>query len=263
MTTIGLVLLLALVILGVPIYMAILFSSIFIISFGLGVDIWFPLSEMFDRTAVFSLLAIPMFVFLGSLLAMGGAGKSLIRVMNSFLGHIPGGPAYALVFASVIVAAMCAHPMAAIAGFGPIIVPMLIELGYSEVFAIGLLMASASLAPLIPPNTISFIYAVVANPVASETIDVTGLWTASIIPGLVMAGLLCVTVFVYSRIGHFKALPKASWSERWAALKDSVWVAVTPFTILVPLYAGWANPTEVGAIGVVYIALVCHFKYTA
>lgn len=264
MTALGILILIALVLVGVPLYLAIMACSFFIMIVALDAEAWFFLRQMFDAVADEQLLAIPLFIFLGSALSAGGAGKALVRLLNSFMGHIPGGPAYALVFASMIVAAMCAHPMAAIAGFGPLIIPMMISLGYSEVFAVGLLLSSASLAPLIPPNTIGIIYCVIARSVPGmpETADVTTLWTASIIPGVLIALLLCVVVYIYAGRGHFKRLPPSSWTERWEAFKEAFPVALTPFAVLGPLYAKWANPTEVAAIGVIYVLLISRFFYS-
>lgn len=254
---------LALILIGVPLYLAILSCAAIIMTLSLHIDTYQPLAVMFTRVADYNMLAIPLFVFLGSILSMGGAGKALIKLFNTFLGHIPGGPAYGLVFASVLVAAMCAHPMAAIAGFGPLIVPMLIQLGYSEAFSIGLLLASASLAPLIPPNTIAIIYTVIANPVITpNVINVTTFWTAAIVPGLVLAAMLCATIFVYCRFGkQTQTLTKSNWADRWAALKDSWPIVLAPVAILGPLYANWANPTEVAALGCIYILVISRFFY--
>ena len=202
MTVLGIIIMVVLAVIGFPLYLAIIACGIFIMVFDLNIDLIFPLGQMFEKVADYNLLAIPLFVFLGQVLSSGGAGQSLVRFLNAFLGHIRGGPAYALVIASVIVAAMCAHPMAAIAGFGPLIIPMMVSLGYSEVFAVGLLLAGASLAPLIPPRTMSIIYAFIATQSQTgdvEAIDITTMWTASIIPGIIIALLLCVVIYIYAQ----------------------------------------------------------------
>ena len=221
---------------------------------------------MFNKVADYNLLAIPLFVFLGQVLSSGGAGQSLVKFLNAFVGHIRGGPAYALVIASCIVAAMCAHPLAAIAGFGPLIIPMMISLGYSEVFAVGLLLSSASLAPLIPPSTMSIIYSFIANQAQSGdpnviVVDITDLWTASILPGVAIALLLCIVVYVYAKKTNSQRLPAASWTERWQSVKEAWPVALTPFAVLGPLYFNWANPTEVAAIGIIYIVFISRVFY--
>lgn len=260
-TVIGLVSLVLLAVIGIPIYMAILSCSIIILVIGLGVDPIVPMTVMFGRLSNISLIAIPLFVILGQILAYGGSGKSLIRMLNAFMGHLPGGPAYALVLASVIVAAMCSSPVAAIAAFGPLIIPILVALGYSDLFAVGLLICSSTLAPLIPPNTTGILYSYIAQPLTSTDVSVKILWTASIIPGILIAVLLCISIFIYSRMGHFKQLPSVSWAERWIALKEGWPVAITPVAVLLPLYTGIATPTQVSAIGVVYIIFISIFFY--
>lgn len=262
MTAAGLLILVVLALLGIPLFAAIIACGLLIMVIGLDIEPYQPLSVMFSRVSSYNLLAIPLFVYLGQILSTGEAGKSLVKLLNSFMGHIPGGPAYALIFASVLIAAMCAHPLAAIAGFGPLMIPIMVSLGYSEVFAVGLLLAAASLAPLIPPSTMAIMFALIANPVSETSVDITTIWTASIIPGIVIALLLCLVVFFYSTRGHFKRLPAASWGERWGALKEAWPVALTPFAVLGPLYLNWANPTEVAALGCIYVMLISRFFYS-
>lgn len=257
----GLIAMLALVIIGVPIFLAIFACALIILVWGMEVDPIFPLGVMFGRLTNVMLLAIPLFILLGQVLALCGAGKPLIKFLNAFLGHIPGGPAYALIVAGVVVAAMCTSPIAAIAGFGPLIVPIMVGLGYSQTFAVGLLIGSACLAPLIPPNTIGIIYSFIASQGSDETVLVTTVWTASIIPGVIVALLLALAVLFYSRRGHFQKLPPASWTERWQSLKEAWPVVITPVAVLLPLYGGWATPTEVSALGLAYILLISAFFY--
>ncbi|MFC2018120.1 TRAP transporter large permease [Chloroflexota bacterium] len=256
----GLIALVVMAILGFPIYLSIFACALIILVWGMDIDPIFPMGVMFSRLSNVTLLAIPLFIFLGQILALCGAGQPLIRFLNAFLGHLPGGPAYALIFASVVVAAMCTSPIAAIAGFGPLIVPTLIALGYSETFSIGLLIASASLAPLIPPNTIGIVYSFIASQ-GSDYISITTVWTGAIIPGLIVVFLLCGFVYFYSKRGHFQKLPPVTWAERWQSLKVAWPVIITPFAVLVPLYAGWATPTEVSAVGLVYVVLISAVFY--
>lgn len=262
MTIAGLVLLVVLAMAGAPIYLAILLCALIILIGGEGIDPITPMTVMFNRLSQPMLLAVPLFVLLGQILAFGGSGKPLIRLLNAFMGHLPGGPAYALVFASIMVAAMCPTEIAAVAAFGPLIIPTLVGLGYSERFAVGLLIGSATLAPLIPPNIVAIIYSYIASPlVPGQYISVTSLWTACIIPGVIITFLLCAAVFIYSRRGHYERLPRATWTERWEAIKEAWPVALTPLVILGPLYADWATPTEVGALGLAYVTLISIFIY--
>ncbi|MFC1925511.1 TRAP transporter large permease [Chloroflexota bacterium] len=257
-SVIGLLALILLVILGVPIFLAMFVAVILILFVGEGTGPISTLNQMFGDLSSLTLLAIPLFLLVGNILAVGGAGRPLMRLMNSFLGHLPGGPAYAVILANIVVAAMCASPIAGIAAFGPLMIPLLKECGYSERFAYGLIICSATLEPLIPPSVITIMYSYIAAPMVQiqQSPNIITLWTASIIPGLVLALLLAITVYIHTRRGHFKRLPPASWSERWAALKQGWSILLMPVAVLLPLYAGWANATESAAIGLVYVCFI-------
>jgi len=253
---IGLLALVLLAIIGVPIFLSIFICVIFILFVGLGLEPITSLYQMFGRLASIMLLAIPLFLLIGNLLAVGGAGRPLMKLMNAFLGHLPGGPAYAVIIANVIVAAMCASPIAGIAAFGPLMIPLLKECGYSERFAYGLVICSATLEPLIPPSVITIMYSYIAAPISKEPVSVITLWTASIIPGVILAGLLAATVYIHTRRGHFKQLPPASWGERWVAVKEGWSILLMPIVVLAPLYMGWTDATEAAAVGLVYVCFI-------
>lgn len=256
MTVLALVALVVLTFMGVPIFLSIFISSIIILVIDLGIDFVVPMELMFDRISNVILLAVPLFLLIGNILAVGGAGPPLMKLMNAFMGHLPGGPAYAVIVANAVVAAMCATPIAGIAAFGPLMLPMLKELGYSERFAYGLIICSACLEPLIPPSIITIIYSYIATPYARESVDVITLWTGSILPGVLLAFLLAATVYILTRRGHYKRLPPASWSERWQALKAGWSILLMPAVVLAPLYIGWTTPTESAAVGLVYVCFI-------
>ncbi|MFC1924726.1 TRAP transporter large permease [Chloroflexota bacterium] len=261
MTIAGLVTLLVLALVGVPLYLAIGVCVIIMVA-GLGLDTQIPVILMFERIGSISLLAVPLFILAGQLLAVGGSARPLVRLINAFMGHIPGGPAYALIIANVMVSAMCASSLAGVMAFGPVMIPMLRSLGYSEKFSYGLLICSATLEPLIPPSVITIMYSFLTGSAAGVPhVPVLTLWTGSIIPGLIIAALLAVTVYIHSRRGHFDRLPRASWNERWLALKDGWSIALMPVFVIGPLYIGWCTPTETAAIALVYVLLISIFIY--
>ena len=261
MTILGLISLVVLVFAGVPIYLAIGIGVIFLLIIGVGVDPMMPMITIFDRMSSPMLIAVPLFILLGQILATGGSARPLVRLLNAFMGHIPGGPAYALILANVMVAAMCASSLAGIMAFGPVMIPMLRNLGYSERFSYGLLICSSTLEPLIPPSIITIIYSFITGSTGDKPVPVLTLWTGSIIPGVLIAFLLGVTVYIHSKRGHFQRLPRADWSERWQALKEGWAIALMPAVVLGPLYIGWTTPTETAAVGLVYVLLISIFIY--
>jgi C4-dicarboxylate transporter DctM subunit len=213
---------------------------------GQGVDPIAVVAIMFSKVNVISLVAVPLFVLCGELLARGGSAKPLIEFFNKFMGHIPGGPAYAVILACAVMASMSSIAMAAVAAFAPIVIPMMTEMGYSRRFSIGLLVTASTLGPLIPPSIPLILYGYITDT------SVKDLYSAAFLPGALVAMLLAVTVFVYSRRGHYVPPPQASWKERWWAVRKAWPVLLMPIVVLAPIYLGWDTPTEAAAVAAVY-----------
>jgi len=246
MQALGIALIVGLLIAGVPVWAAVLSGSIIIVVFVMGIDPLILTGMMFDKVHITSLIAVPLFILAGQVLANGGAAKPLINVLNKLMGHVPGGPAYAMILGCVVFAAMSSTSFAAIGGFGPIMIPMMVQMGYSRRFAVGLLLAAASLGPTIPPSIPLILYGFV-----TET-SVKSLYTAAFLPGVLLAGLLAVTVFFHTRRGHYTSPSPATWRERWQALWHGWPVLLMPVIVLVPIYVGWTTPTEAAAVAAVY-----------
>jgi len=255
MLALGIGILLALLLLGIPIYLSIFAGVIFLFIYVMDIDPMIISMVSFDKVSQFVLLAIPFFLLAGQLIAMGGAGKPLVNFLTALMGHIPGGPAYVIIIACTIFAAMSSSSMAAIAAFGPVVLPMMIQMGYDKKFSIGLLVVASTLGPLIPPSIPLILYGVIAEE------SVRTLYTAAFIPGLLLAFLLSVTVFFWARRGHYIKPPRASWAERWQAFKKAWPVLLMPVVVLVPIYAGWVTPTEASAVCAVYAILLGTVAY--
>ncbi|MFC1994217.1 TRAP transporter large permease [Chloroflexota bacterium] len=250
---IGALLLLALA--GAPIYLAVFVGATLIVLLGMGSDPIVIPSVMFNKINAYILIAVPMFLLSGQLIARGGGIRPLANLLTAFMGQLPGGPAYAIVVSCVIFSAMSSSSMAGVAGLAPVAIPLLVGLGYSKRFAIGLVLASASMADIIPPSVSLIFYGYI-----TETSVIT-LWTAAIIPGIAQAALIMVTVFIHSRRGHYQRLPSVSWSDRWKAIKEGWPILIMPAAVLGPLYGGVGTPTEVASIAVVYSLILGLFVY--
>ncbi|MFC1993678.1 TRAP transporter large permease [Chloroflexota bacterium] len=159
---------------------------------------------------------------------------------------MPGGPAYVLILACTIFGAMSSSATAAIAGFGPLLVPMMIDAGYSKKFALGLLLAAVSLAPLIPPSIPLILFGFL-----TET-SIRDLYLAGFIPGLLLTGLLSITVFIHTRGKNYTPPPRANWSERRQAIKEAWPVLLMPPIVLAPIYLGWLHTSEAAVVAALY-----------
>ncbi|UCC59708.1 MAG: TRAP transporter large permease [Dehalococcoidia bacterium] len=251
MTALGFVILIALVVLGVPLWISILATATYFVFCVIDIDPLLLGTLMFGSVSnSVILIAVPLFILSGQLMSKGGALQPIIRLSHAFLGHIPGGPAYALIAANIVFAAMSGSGLAAVVGFAPIMIPVLTGLGYSLSFAVGLLICSSTLANIIPPAITPIFYGYITKT------SVITLWTAGIIPGLMTALFLCITVYIYTRRGHYTRLPAADWRERKQALKEAWPIILMPVFVLAPLYGGVATPTEVSSIAAVYSLLL-------
>jgi len=232
--------------LGAPVWIAAAAGGMVSLVAGQGVDPIAIIAIMFSKVNVISLVAVPLFVLCGELLHRGGSAKPLIEFFNKFMGHIPGGPAYAVILACAVMASMSSIALAAVAAFAPIVIPMMSEMGYSRRFSIGLLVTASTLGPLIPPSIPLILYGYI-----TET-SVKDLYSAAFLPGALMAGLLAIAVFIHTKRGHFVPPPPASWKERWQAVKKAWPVLLMPVAVLAPIYLGWDTPTEAAAVAAVY-----------
>ncbi|MFC2058260.1 TRAP transporter large permease [Chloroflexota bacterium] len=255
MVILGIAVLLGLIVLGMPIWGAIFGGCLIIVVLGFGLDPIIVVAVMYDKVTSVGLIAVPLFIFSGLVLAYGGSAAPLVNVLNKFMAHIRGGPAYVVIIACAIFGAMSSSSTAAIAGFGPIMIPMMMQMGYSRRFAIGLLMGATSLAPLIPPSIPLILFGFITST------SIKDLFTAGFLPGLMLAALLAITVFIHTSRGHYTPPPKATWEERWQALKEGWPVMLMPVIILVPIYIGWFTPSEAGAVAAIYSLLLGFLVY--
>jgi C4-dicarboxylate transporter DctM subunit len=254
MATIGLISIAVLTVLGLPVWLSILTgSTIALVDWGFSPAM--IVDTMFSRLSSFLLVAVPLFIFSGQLLAYSGIARPLITFANRILGRVPGGPAYAMIITCVIFAAMSSSSLAALAGLAPVALPMMKEAGYSRRFSAGLLMAGSALGPLIPPS----IYLIIFGQLTDQSVQ--QLWVAAFLPGFMVAFLLAVTVFIHSRRGHYEQPSPSTWAERGEAFRH-VWpILLLPIAVLVPMYVGWCTPTESGVIAVVFTLLLGFLVY--
>lgn len=198
------------------------------------------------RTAAdFVLVTIPMFILMAYFTASGGIARDLYTAAANFVGHWRGGLAIASVGACGIFGALSGASVAAAAVITPIAMPEMRRYGYSDVLAGGALGVGATLDALIPPSVGMVLYAVI-----TET-SVGKLLIAGIIPGIVLALLLTLTILVWVTLNPSLAplIPRVGWPERRRSLR-AVWPSVLLIVIvLYIMYSGIATPTEAGAFG--------------
>ena len=211
-------------------------------------------TKIYETGRNYTLSVVPLFILMGSFVTRAGMSQELFRAAYAFIGHLRGGLAMATVMACAGFGAICGSSIATAATMAKVAYPSMKKLGYSDALSTGSIAAGGTLGILIPPSTIMVIYGII-----TET-NIGKLFAAGILPGILATFLLCVAV-AWSTWRDPKAGPRgerASWSERWAALRG-VWAVVALFALVMGgIYAGAFTATEgaaMGAVGAMVFAL--------
>ncbi|WOH81264.1 TRAP transporter permease [Bradyrhizobium sp. BEA-2-5] len=190
---------------------------------------------------------IPMFLLMGSFVSNSGMSRELFRAANGFVGHLRGGLGIATVGACGGFAAICGSSVATAATFSAVAYPEMRRFGYPQSFATGVIAAGGTLGAILPPSTVLAVYGIITEQ------DIGKLFIAGIIPGLlaILMHMITIGIIGVTRPGFLPAGKKASWHERFVALRD-VWSPLLLFLFVIGgLYGGFFVPTEAGAVGAV------------
>ena len=202
-----------------------------------------------------TLSVIPLFILMGNFVTKAGMARELYHAAHTFVGHLRGGLAMATIMACGGFGAICGSSIATAATMTKVAYPSMREVGYSDELATGAIAAGGTLGILIPPSTIMVIYGIM-----TET-NIGRLFAAGVLPGVVAIVLLCLAVqFICWR--NPLAGPRdrrATWRERFTAVRD-IWGVVVLFAVVMGgIYGGIFTATEgagIGAFGAFVFALV-------
>ncbi len=202
----------------------------------------------------YTLSVVPLFVLMGNFVTRAGLSDELYTASNAFLGHRPGGLAKATVVACGGFSAVCGSSIATAATMARVTIPSMRKYGYADSLATGAIASGGTLGILIPPSVILVLYGVM-----TET-DIGKLFIAGILPGVlgILFYMAAVQFTVWRRPETGPPGPRASWSERLSALKNT-WAVILLFILIIGgIYGGIFTPTEaagIGATGAFFIAL--------
>ena len=198
-----------------------------------------------------ALMAVPFFVFMANVMERSGVAKELFNSMAILGGQLRGGVAVQTVAVSIILAAMSGVVGGEVVLLGVIALPQLFRLKYDRKLAIGVLTSSGALATLIPPSIVLIVYGAEAN------VSIKDLFTAGILPGILLASLYIIYVLIRVRLnpslGPVYDAPEAKlpFIQRVGHLKGLILPFILIFGVLGSIYAGIATVTESAAIGAV------------
>ena len=253
-------LLLVLIFVGVDIFIALgVAGSLGIVLFRGPDALAFAVTSFFGQVTTFELLALPLFVLMGHVLGKSPIGGDLFNLAARWLSWLPGGLAIASIGACTVFGAVSGVSVAGVAAIGSMAVPEMLKRGYSAKIAAGSVVTAGALAMLIPPSVPFIIYSAITGE------SVAKLFIGGIVPGLVLAFMLSLYVFIRVLISPELAPPSAelkfSWRERWSSLAKVWHTAVLIFLVLGSIYLGVATPTEASALGAIGAFLIAGLVY--
>lgn len=211
-----------------------------------------------ESIAKYSFGVIPLFVLMGVLVGASGLGRDVFEVAGQIFRRFRGGLAIATVFANAIFAAVNGTSIASASVFTKVAVPELMRQGYSPRFSVGVVAGSSVLGMLIPPSLLLILYGIIAE------VSIGDLFTAGIIPGLLLAFLFCILIVTLARFAPgFTGNPRDNDMPIMGSgqmIFKSVPIVLLVMLVLGGIYGGFFTPTEAGGVGAFGAFIVAMIK---
>jgi tripartite ATP-independent transporter DctM subunit len=241
---------------GVPVAFA-LGAASFATFLALDIPAVVAVQRMTAGVSVFTLMAIPFFVFAGDLMHRSGIAERLVRLADAAFGRARGGLGQVDVGASMLFGAVSGSAVAGVSAIGSTLAPMMLEKGYDRDYIVNVTSTAAITGLLIPPSHNMILYAASAG----EGVSVGDLFLAGVAPGILTGVLLMIVAWL---VAVRRGYPRGVFPG-WASLLRSAAGAapglLTAIIIVVGILSGVCTPTESSAVAVVYTLAVALFVY--
>jgi tripartite ATP-independent transporter DctM subunit len=219
-----------------------------------------PFNAAFKLFSWHALLTLPLFVYMGHMMAKSGIAEELYQMMHVWFGKLPGGLALGTIFLMVIISAINGLSVAGLAIGSAIALPEMLRRGYDKVLITGVVQGGSTLGILIPPSVVMVLYAVIARQPVSD------LWLAGVLPGLLMAVIFAIYVWIRVKINPSLA-PKLSdeelampLGEKLKLLRAGI-IPVLIFVLMIGLFvAGYTSLLESAAVGATAATVAAAWK---
>lgn len=252
MTTIMVVTMIALLLLGFPMMIPLITAAVigFYMMFNGFGQMDTLIQQMMAGIRPASLIAVPMFILAADIMTRGQSANRLIDMVMSFIGHIKGGLAVSTATSCTLFGAVSGSTQATVVAVGSPLRPKMLKAGYSDPFTLALIINASDIAFLIPPSIGMIIYGVISGTSIGE------LFIAGIGPGLLILFMFSIYCIVYAVVKGVPTEPRASWKERAVAVQKALWPLGFPVIIVGGIYGGIFSPTEAAAACVLYAVLL-------
>ena len=243
-------------IVGAPIAFAVGLASIVTFLYE-GLPLFVGFQRIVSGISVFSLLAIPFFIFAGELMLHGGISSRLVRFASAAVGRVRGGLGMVNVSSSMLFGGISGSAVADTSALGSILIPVMKEKGYDTDYAVNVTVTSSIAGVVIPPSHNMILYAVAAG----GGISVTQLFVAGIVPGILMCLALAVAAYVVAVKRGYGGEPFPGWYALLISFVASLPGLLTAVIIVGGVLSGILTVTESGAFGAIYAIVITGLVY--
>jgi len=219
------------------------------------------LNNTFSGANTTPILAVPLFMLGGVIMAEGGISKRLFNFFAYFVGRMRGGIPCACILTCLFYGAISGSGPATTAAVGSMCIPFLAELGYDKRWSAGLVCVAGGLGVIIPPSIPFVLYSLATGVSTGE------LFLGGILPGILIALLMMAYAVIYCRRNGenrdmiTEKMQQLQDKGLWALFKESFWALLCPVIVLGGIYSGFVTPTEAAVVSVVYAFVISVFVY--
>jgi tripartite ATP-independent transporter DctM subunit len=235
-------------------------SAAALLLYGTG-GVEMPFSQAFKLFNWFPMLTLPLFIYMGYVLSESGIAEDLYKMFHVFFGRLPGGLAIGTILLMVIISAMNGLSVAGMAIGATIALPEMLRRGYDKVLISGVIQGGSSLGILIPPSVVLVLYGMIARAPVSQ------LWLAGVMPGLLMASLFILYIWLRCRINPALA-PTVSDEDLNLPLREKLRLlraGIIPlliFFLMTGLFVlGFTSLVESSAVGATSATVAALYKH--
>ena len=234
----------------VPVFMALFFAGTAGLMFVVNIDPQIVIEVLYRSMDKFALVVVLFFVLCGNIMTTGSIVEKLIKTANILVGFLPGGLAMAGILACGFFGAISGSTVATVVAIGGFMIPALIENGYDEKFAVGVMTTAPILGVIIPPSIAMILYAMVTND------QLEALFLTGFIPGLLIIGAMSLYAYYVCKKRGMKKKTRPILREVKSILKESIWALCLPIIIFGGIYSGLFTANEAAVVACFYAFFV-------